>query len=120
PKGVAVLSGPGGAPLTAYVLNSLENTVSVVDVSNPDAMVVSNKIPLIPDDLPGVVRRGRIAFNNAFASTTGNFSCGSCHPDAHVDQLLWRIGGACFFGACTGDDEPRTTMPIRGLKNTLP
>ena len=42
------------------------------------------------------------------------------HPDGNTDQLLWRIGGACFFGACTGDDEPRNTMPIRGLKNTLP
>src|SRR5690606_31953115 len=39
---------------------------------------------------------------------------------AHIDQVLWRIGGACFFGACSGDDEPRSTMPIRGLKNTLP
>ena len=65
-------------------------------------------------------RLGRIAFNDANASDTGTFACASCHPDGMNDQLLWRIGGACFFGACTGDDEIRSTMPVRGLRNTLP
>jgi hypothetical protein len=38
-----------------------------------------------------------------------------------VDQLLWRIGGDCgAIGCIGGGDEPRTTMPIRGLANTLP
>lgn len=120
PKGVALRSGPGGVPQTAYVLNSMENTVSVVDISTPARPIQTGKIALLGDPVPAELRRGRVAFHNAFASSTGTFSCGSCHPDAHVDQILWRIGGACFFGACTGDDEPRTTMPIRGLKNTLP
>jgi YVTN family beta-propeller protein len=121
PKGVALRSGPAGEPLTAYVLNTMENTVSIVDVSNPDAIVaLPGKMGLGPDAMPEAVRRGRVAFHNAFASSSGNFSCASCHPDAHIDQILWRIGGACFFGACTGEDEPRTTMPVRGLKNTLP
>ncbi len=120
PKGVALRSGPGGAPETAYVLNSMENTVSVVDLANLASPVHTGKITLSGDPVPLPLRRGRVAFHNAFASSTGTFSCGSCHPDANVDQLLWRIGGACSFGDCTGDDEPRTTMPIRGLKNTLP
>jgi hypothetical protein len=120
PKGVALRSGAGGVPQTAYVLNSMENTVSVVNVANPSDIVAVTKIQLYGEKMPEEVRRGRIAFNDAFASSTGNFSCASCHPDAHIDQVLWRIGGACFFGACNGDDEPRTTMPIRGLKNTLP
>jgi hypothetical protein len=72
------------------------------------------------DPTPDDIRLGRIAFNNAFASTSGTFSCASCHPDGNTDQLLWRIGGPCFFGACSGDDEIRSTMPVRGLKNTLP
>jgi YVTN family beta-propeller protein len=120
PKGIALRSGPGGAPQTAYVLNTLENTVSVVNVSNPAAPVAVSKFAVGSDRTPDVVRKGRIAFANAFASSSGTFSCESCHPDSHTDQLLWRIGGACFFGACTGDDEVRSTMPIRGLKNTLP
>ncbi len=120
PKGVALHSDGTGAPQTAYVLNTLENTVSVVDVSTPNAMVHLQKIPVGKDPTPDAIRRGRIAFNNAFASTSGTFSCESCHPDGNTDQLLWRIGGACFFGACSGHDEIRTTMPVRGLRNTLP
>jgi len=120
PKGIALKSGAGGAPATAYVLNTLENTVSIVNVSNPAVPVHVQKISVGSDPTPDAVRKGRIAFANAFASSSGTFSCESCHPDSHTDQLLWRIGGACFFGACTGDDEVRSTMPIRGLRNTLP
>jgi YVTN family beta-propeller protein len=120
PKGVALRSDGLGAPQTAYVLNTLENTVSVVDVSNPNALVHVTKFGVGNDPTPDAIRRGRIAFNNAFASTSGTFSCESCHPDGNTDQLLWRIGGACFFGACNGEDEIRSTMPVRGLRNTLP
>lgn len=120
PRGVALRSTAGGAPQTAYVLNTVESTVSVVDVSNPDVLAPAGKITLWGDPVSDEVRRGRVAFHSGFASSRGTFACASCHPDAHVDQLLWRIGGACLFGACTGDDEPRTTMPVRGLKNTLP
>lgn len=120
PKGVALQSSLAGAPETAYVLNTLENTVSVVDVSNPAQPIHVAKFTVGNDPTPPDVRRGHIAFANAFGSTSGTFSCESCHPDAHTDQLLWRIGGACFFGACSGDDEVRSTMPIRGLRNTLP
>ncbi|MGH0036390.1 MAG: YncE family protein [Myxococcota bacterium] len=120
PKGVALRSDGGGAAQTAYVLNTLENTVSVVDVSTPSAITHVAKIPVGSDPTPDDVRRGRIAFNNAFASSSGTFSCESCHPDSNTDQLLWRIGGACFFGDCSENDEIRSTMPVRGLRNTLP
>jgi YVTN family beta-propeller protein len=125
PRGLALVSdATTGAPLTAWVLNTLENTVSVVDVSDPSDLAEVAQIPVGADPTPPEVRRGWIAFNNAFASTSGTFSCESCHPDGNTDQLLWRIGGACFFenqnGTCTETDEPRTTMPVRGLKRTLP
>jgi YVTN family beta-propeller protein len=120
PRGVALRSNGAGAPQTAYVLNSLENTVSVVDVSNPSNTAEVARLMVGSDPTPEAVRRGRIAFNSGFASTKGTFSCGSCHPDANVDQLLWRIGGRCFLNGCGTGDEPRTTMPVRGLKNTLP
>ena len=120
PRGVALLSDGGGAPHTAYVLNTLENMVSVIDVRNTSSLAEIKKLKVGQDPTAEAVRKGRMAFNNAFASSSGTFSCGSCHPDGNTDQLLWRIGGACFFGACTGDDEIRSTQPIRGLKNTLP
>jgi hypothetical protein len=102
------------------VLNTLENTVSVVDVHDPGALLHLKKIRVGNDPTPAAVRKGRIAFMNAFASSNDTFSCESCHPDGNMDQLLWRIGGACFFGACSGTDELRTTMPVRGLTGTLP
>jgi len=121
PRGVALMSSAGGAPQTAYVLNSFENTVSVINVSNPDSIAETTQFAVGNDPTPAEVRRGRIAFNSGFASSGGTFSCGSCHPDGNTDQLMWRIGAECFLTGCVaGEDEPRSTMPIRGLKNTLP
>ncbi len=121
PRGIALLSNGAGAPQTAYVLNSFENSVSVIDVSNPNSISEVTQFPVGLDATPATVLRGRIAFHSGFASSNGTFSCGSCHPDANTDQLMWRIGAECFLGECTpGEDEPRSTMPIRGLKNTLP
>jgi YVTN family beta-propeller protein len=119
PKGV-VFDAPGSASGTAYVLNTLGNSVSKVSVdpSGQLALVATRNVG--NDPTPQAVRNGNIAFNSAFASTTGNHSCGSCHPDGNTDQLLWRIGGECAAIGCGSGDEPRSTMPVRGLKNTLP
>lgn len=119
PKGVA-LHSPSGATGTAYVLNTLDNTVVQVALGNGGALTALATASVGRDPTPAAVRRGAIAFNDAFASSSGNFSCGSCHPDANVDQLLWRIGGECSAIGCPSGDEPRTTMPVRGLANTLP
>jgi YVTN family beta-propeller protein len=120
PRGVALKSNGSGAAQTAYVLNSLANTVAIVDVSNPANISEISKFSVGADLTPDAVRKGRIAFHSGFASTKGTFSCGSCHPDANTDQLLWRIGGRCFLNGCGTEDEIRSTMPVRGLKNTLP
>lgn len=121
PRGVALKSAAGGAPQLAYVLNSFESTVSVIDVSNPSAIFEVTRFVVAFDPTPPEVQRGRVAFHSGFASSNGTFSCGSCHPDGNTDQLMWRIGAECFTDGCAaGEDEPRSTMPIRGLKNTLP
>jgi DNA-binding beta-propeller fold protein YncE len=120
PKGVAFDSA-AGAGGTAYVLNTLGNSVSKVSVdpvTRELALVATRAVG--SDPTPAAVRNGNVAFNSAFASTTGNHSCGSCHPDGNTDQLLWRIGGACEAIGCDPGDEPRSTMPVRGLENTLP
>ena len=119
PKGVAFHS-PSGATGTAYVLSTLDNSVHKIAVGSGGSLALLASLGVGRDPTPAAVRRGAIAFNSAFSSTTGNFSCGSCHPDANVDQLLWRIGGECGAIGCPTGDEPRTTMPVRGLKNTLP
>ena len=119
PKGV-VFDAPGSSSGTAYVLNTLGNSVSKVSVNADGTFgpVVTRNVG--SDPTPAAVRNGNIAFNSAFASTTGSHSCGSCHPDGNTDQLLWRIGGNCSAIGCGDGDEPRSTMPVRGLKNTLP
>ena len=131
PRGVALVSDAAGAPRRAWVLNAVDNSVSLVDVSSPANPTVVDTIALV-DPTPPVLKRGRIAFNDADASSTGTFSCESCHPDGHTDQLLWVLQTpACGTGGGTGDAArdldagctqvpPRLTMPVRGLRDTQP
>ena len=91
PEGVALRSDASGAAQTAFVLNSGSSTMSVVDVSNPASPAVVATLPIGVDPAPPEVQRGRILFSAARASTSGTFSCESCHPQGHVDQLLWVI-----------------------------
>ena len=116
PRGI-VLENSGTSVTNAWVFNAVENSVSVVDAANPNEMTVLNTISLADPTHP-VVKRGRIAFNTASASSTGTFSCASCHPDGHTDQLLWVLKTPIV----TGGDQimPRSTMPIRGLRDTAP
>jgi len=127
PRGVALVSGPDGEPIGAWVLNAVANSVSAVDLSSLDAPTVAQTIELEDPTLP-VVKRGRIAFNDAHASTTGTFSCESCHPDNHTDQLIWILQTPPCEGALNADREeqcvdqvpPRLTMPAKGLRDTQP
>jgi YVTN family beta-propeller protein len=120
PRGVA-LRDNGDGTHTAYVLNTLDNSVSVVSVTNSTgALSLVTTVPVGADPTPDAVRRGRIAFNDAFASDSATFACASCHPDGNTDQLLWRIGGECGALGCDPGDEPRSTMPVRGLRGSLP
>jgi YVTN family beta-propeller protein len=117
PRGVAFFStGAGG---TAYVLDTLGDTVSVVSVGASGALSLEATLPVGADRTPARVRNGRILFHAAHASSSGTFSCASCHPDGHVDQLLWFIGARCIGTGCD-QEEQRSTMPIRGLRGTLP
>jgi YVTN family beta-propeller protein len=125
PEGVALRSGPGGAAHVAYVLNTADSTVSVVDVSTPqNPQTVGPPIVVGRDPTPPQIRLGRIAFHSARGSTSRTFACGSCHPNGNIDQLQWVIN--TVTGPDDGPDhkgeiaEPRTTMPIRGLRDTLP
>ena len=123
PQGVALASDEEGAARTAYVLNTVDSTLSVVDVSDPAApAVLALALPVGSDPTPAAVRRGRIAFSTARASSSGTFSCESCHPNGNMDQLLWVIN--TVNGPNDGPDpsgahaEPRLTMPVRGLRDT--
>ena len=64
------------------------------------------------------VKLGRTWFNDADASSTRTFSCASCHPDGHTDQLLWVLKTPIVTGG--NQIMPRSTMPVRGLRDTAP
>lgn len=117
PRGIALGKSENGKPLVAWVYNAVANTVSVVDISDTASPKVVGFVPL-HDPTNREVKLGRTWFNDADASSTGTFSCASCHPDGHTDQLLWVIKTPIV----TGGDQimPRSTMPIRGLRDTAP
>lgn len=117
PRGLALDAGEAGAPPRAWVLNAVDNSVSLVDLSDPSLPVLVKTIAL-QDPTPAPFKKGRKIFNSAAASASQTFSCASCHPDGHVDQLLWVLKTPIVSG---GDQiQPRTTMPVRGLRETLP
>ena len=119
PRGIALESAGDGRAFRAWILNAAANTVSLVRVSDPAKPTVVATIAL-EDPTPPALKRGRIAFNDAGASTTGTFSCESCHPDGHTDQLVWVLDTPiCDVGGCD-QIPPRTTMPVRGLRGTAP
>jgi hypothetical protein len=119
PRGIALESDGQGKPLEAWVFNAVANSVSLVDVSSPAEPNLVTTIALEDPSHPAV-KRGRIAFNDANASTTGTYSCESCHPDGGTDQLLWVLDTPiCDIPGCT-QIPPRITMPIRGLRDTAP
>ena len=101
----------------AWVLNAVANTVSVVNITDRTAPKTGASITLHDPTHPDF-KRGRIAFNTAKASTTATFSCASCHPDGHTDQLLWVLDTPIVTRG--NQIMPRSTMPIRGLRDTAP
>ncbi|MBC8352814.1 MAG: ankyrin repeat domain-containing protein [Planctomycetes bacterium] len=117
PRGIALENSENGKPSQAWVLNAVANTVSLVDLSDAADPQIVGFVPL-EDPTHRQVKLGRTWFNDADTSTTGTFSCASCHPDGHTDQLLWVIKTPIV----TGGDQimPRSTMPIRGLRDTAP
>lgn len=119
PRGLALQTGEQGVALKAWVLNAVGNSVSVVDLASLESPQLENTIPL-EDPTDASLKQGRKAFNSAAASSTGTFSCASCHPDGHTDQLLWVLKTPiCDVEGCT-QIPPRLTMPIRGLRDTEP
>ena len=118
PRGVALETTAAGAPARAWVLNALENSVSLVDLRNRAAPRLEAAIPLHDPTDPDL-KRGRIAFNTAEASSTGTFACASCHPDGHTDQLIWVLDTPLCDVGCD-QIQPRLVQDIRGLRGSAP
>ena len=117
PRGVALANAEDGKLSRAWVYNAMANTVSQIDLSDTASPKVSGFVKL-DDPTHRQVKLGRTWFNDADASSTGTFSCESCHPDSNTDQLLWVLATPIVS---RGDQiMPRSTMPVRGLRDTVP
>ncbi|MEO2014553.1 MAG: ankyrin repeat domain-containing protein [Fuerstiella sp.] len=117
PRGIALENTADGKPSTAWVYNAVANTVSQIDLSDTSSPKVSGFVKL-NDPTHRQVKLGRTWFNDADSSSTGTFSCESCHPDNNTDQLLWVLETPIVTGG--NQIMPRSTMPIRGLRDTAP
>jgi YVTN family beta-propeller protein len=117
PRGIALSPAHGRKPKRAWVLDAVDNSVSLLDVSEPSNLRLTGTVSL-EDPTHADFKDGRIAFNSADFSSTKSFSCASCHPDGHSDQLLWVLKTPIVTGG--NQIMPRSTMPVRGLRDTAP
>jgi cytochrome c peroxidase len=115
PRGLA-LSADG---TRLFVLNALDETVSVVDIDYPEAQAetmprFSHRVSVrlsAATPLPGDIALGRRLFNSAGAPmSTGWLSCATCHFDGGHDARTW-LGFP---------DGPRNTPSLLGIANTAP
>lgn len=90
----------------AWVYNRGDSTVSIVRLKQAEEI---RRVAFSDDPLPTGVVAGRRLFHAAHFSSNGTFSCASCHPDAHTDNLVWNIG-----------EGNRVTQTVRGIAGTEP
>lgn len=107
PRGVAV-SADG---VFAYTANSLDDSISIFDLKKKtQAGVISLGGPVEVT----LARRGERLFHSANITFRKQFSCHSCHPDGHVDQVAYDIE-ADGIGI-----SPVDNRTLRGINDTAP
>ena len=107
PRGVTF--APDGR--TAYVANSLADSVTVIDVATLEAV---GEIDLGGAKEITQVRYGEQVFHSADIAFHRQFSCHSCHPDGNVDGITYDIEAD---GIGTDPVDNRT---LRGILDTDP
>lgn len=95
----------------AYVVNSLSDSVSIVDLM---ANRLIDTISLGPSPSPGPVERGEVAFFSAKLSHEHWMSCHSCHTDGHTNNGLADTLGDGDFG------DAKRVPTLRGVWSTGP
>jgi len=107
PRGIAV-APDGGA---AYVANSLDDSLSVVDLQRMEA---AGRIDLGGPKEITKIRFGERLFTSANITFRKQYACASCHPDGHIDGLAYDIEAD---GIGVSPVENRT---LRGILDTAP
>jgi YVTN family beta-propeller protein len=107
PRGVTV--APDGS--VAYVANAIDDSVSVIDLKKLQA---TGTIDLGGSKEITKQRFGERLFHSANICFRRQFSCHSCHPDGHIDQLAYDIESD---GIGVSPVDNRT---LRGILDTAP
>ena len=97
PRGIALDCLDDGSLSAAWVLNAVANTVSYLDLSDPQQPKNIHTV-ILEDSTDPDLKQGRIAFNDANASSSATFSCESCHPDGTYGSVALGFGYSYFIG----------------------
>ena len=96
---------------TAYVANTLDDTVTVIDLERFEAV---KEIDLGGPEVISQTRWGEQLFHSADIAFRRQFSCHTCHPDGHVDGITYDIEPDGI-----GVD-PVDNRTLRGIFDTAP
>ncbi|RPJ54912.1 MAG: hypothetical protein EHM23_27830, partial [Acidobacteria bacterium] len=115
-KHIAMERGPRGLVMApdgrfAYVCNSLDDSLSVIDLGKMESV---GSIDLGGPKEVTQARFGERLFNDSKITFQRQFSCHSCHPDGHIDGMIYDIE-ADGIGVSHVDN--RT---LRGINDTAP
>lgn len=107
PKGITI-SADGSA---AYVASMLDDSVTVIDLAE---MLVAGRVDLGGAKQDDIRRRGEKLFHSANIAFRRQFSCSTCHPDGHIDNVVYDIEDD---GIGMGPIDNRT---LRGINDMSP
>ncbi len=96
---------------TLFIAERLDDSILVVDTAS---LKPAGRIVLGDGGLNDPIRRGERVFTKAAHTFQRQFSCRSCHPDAHVDGLAYD-----FDGDGVGDNL-LDNRSLQGLAGTAP
>ncbi len=95
----------------AYVTNRLDDSVTVVDLAQAK---VASTIELGGPREITLMRHGEQMFHTAKVCFQGQFACGTCHPNSHLDGIAWNIETPQL-----GRDRV-ANRTLRGIRETAP
>jgi YVTN family beta-propeller protein len=107
PKGLAL--SPDGKML--YVAEHLQDRIAVINTENLETI---GTIGLGGSGRITVARRGRQLLNNAGHTFQNQYSCYTCHPDAHEDGLVYNMASKDMGRNITN------TQSLRNIGDTPP
>ena len=107
PKGITCSADAA----TAYAANMLDDSVTVIDLKKLEAV---GRVDLGGSTEICKRRRGERLFHSANITFRRQFSCSTCHPDGHIDNIVYDIEDD---GIGMGPIDNRT---LRGIADMAP